>query len=736
MKMHDLKKRKIGQNQAIPTSQEKEILSYLHSQVRMQQNLIDGTGNRILSETDVAHNQQDWFEQGDDKNDDQEAVNQKHQDEQDKKEQIETTSIPSNPAGPQLSEDEYSKLENLMREFESSLETIVSKIQIFITDDKLFGQFKEDDYQIIYYLNAIFQSQQALLKKHRAIVDSAKQKPFQKDIFNSQANIKWIMVQDVLNIDYGLLYSQKREMQKSDPGILDLDFDDFILLDEQYQPINQLQKSRELPSKIDPDEQIKLQNQQFEDRIFQIVKKAVSEALTEIKEDFKQLNTRVTALEAQLLYASRQFDLQISDFMTHEILLQAYLLMMPNLVKPDKGELGIFNKISESNWEADLEGLPPHEDVHVRLCLPQKSKTINNALEEQNSKKKARKIAHFKRPSPTKLFIAGDFVPYSVQLTEGLQLDTNNGIEEKVRQKKEDERQRIIEEKRKQDEELRIQQEAQTELMRQLDAIKGKQFTFDQKGNVILQDFVNFNHLPNPLLNIKHIGESETLKINNKFEKSIKLELKAPLKNQTIKEMLNQIPIVISKPQPIPAGSFFEVMNPGIGVKIKEGKITKEQDEPYEKYYGKTSRAAYMLKQEKDGLFQSSMKEQAQLKSNNGSIKDQSSPKRHSQIFTERLSEIGEVDQSSIALDMKKSKGRIYFKKPQALNDLINTTINQQQCFKLITIMNNTKQLTLKNQSIKNQRLDNPLIYIIVDKDLPKVPIDNQEQHLKIHKDF
>lgn len=35
--------------------------------------------------------------------------------------------------------------------------------------------------------------------------------------------------------------------------------------------------------------------------------------------------------------------------------------------------------------------------------------------------------------------------------------------------------------------------------MQQLNAIKGKKFTFDQNGNVILQDNININKLPNPL---------------------------------------------------------------------------------------------------------------------------------------------------------------------------------------------------------------------------------------------
>lgn len=67
--------------------------------------------------------------------------------------------------------------------------------------------------------------------------------------------------------------------------------------------------------------------------------------------------------------------------------------------------------------------------------------------------------------------------------------------------------------------------------------------------------------------------------------------------------MMSQLPVVIAKPQPNPAGSFFEMMNPIYGVKMIEGKKVKQQEETYEEIAGKQSRATYLERKEKEGIF-------------------------------------------------------------------------------------------------------------------------------------
>ena len=72
---------------------------------------------------------------------------------------------------------------------------------------------------------------------------------------------------------------------------------------------------------------------------------------------------------------------------------------------------------------------------------------------------------------------------------------------------------------------------------------------------------------------------------------------------------MHNIPIVIAKPKEPPFGSNFDFINPGIGVKIAEGKRTKNPGTFYEDIIGKTSKAKYLDQQEKNGIFQSGMKE-------------------------------------------------------------------------------------------------------------------------------
>ena len=71
---------------------------------------------------------------------------------------------------------------------------------------------------------------------------------------------------------------------------------------------------------------------------------------------------------------------------------------------------------------------------------------------------------------------------------------------------------------------------------------------------------------------------------------------------------MNQIPIVIQRPLVAPAGSNFEFMHPGVGVKIAQGKKVKLTDLMFEDIEGKSSRAKYLENQEKKGGFQSAMK--------------------------------------------------------------------------------------------------------------------------------
>ena len=62
------------------------------------------------------------------------------------------------------------------------------------------------------------------------------------------------------------------------------------------------------------------------------------------------------------------------------------------------------------------------------------------------------------------------------------------------------------------------------------------------------------------------------------------------MKASSIKEMMDKIPVVITKPLVPPAGSNFDLINPGVGVKIAEGKKIKYPEAYYEDIVGKTSK--------------------------------------------------------------------------------------------------------------------------------------------------
>ena len=106
----------------------------------------------------------------------------------------------------------------------------------------------------------------------------------------------------------------------------------------------------------------------------------------------------------------------------------------------------------------------------------------------------------------------------------------------------------------------------------------------------------------NPVQNIRLTGVGETVKLKNKFEKPGN-NLESTLKSQSIKEMMNLIPVVIARPLVPPAGSNFDLMNPGVGVKIAEGKKVKHTEVLFEDLVGKTSKARYLDIQEKVGGF-------------------------------------------------------------------------------------------------------------------------------------
>ncbi|CDW74238.1 UNKNOWN [Stylonychia lemnae] len=343
----------------------------------------------------------------------------------------------------------------------------------------------------------------------------------------------------------------------------------------------------------------------------------------------------------------------------------------------------LVKKVTYDNQESFYIGniltqkiAPPLIDVYMRQWLnPIYKNVVVNKIEEGSSAKKKKKH-FFGRKTPNRLSIQGDFNPLQVELSEVQVLDTNNGVEEKVRLKKEQERQKQFEEKRVEEEQLKVQQDAQNELMKQLEAIKGKRFTFDQNGNILLQDSLNMNKIPNPLQNIKVQSMNETVRLGNRFSKIEKNE-GPKIKTPTIRDMLQTMPIVFNRPQPAPGGSFFDQINPSIGTKIQEGKRIKESDEKYEKVVGKTSRASYLEKQERVGMFQSSMKDKYQNKND-----PNQSYRKYNLGFVEKISDRGEQEQSSLALDLKKSKGRIYFKKPQALNELLTQQMSRTQKLK------------------------------------------------------